>query len=250
MNELKKLWQHEEEIAHIKGWDFSYIEGKYNEDTNFGWNYMDIVRKYIKPDMRILDIDTGGAEVLLTLNHPYSLTSCTEGYEPNILLCKERLLPLGIDFKECKDVSNMPFDSEMFDMIINRHGSFDVKELHRLLKKDGIFITQQVGDQNNQNLVEVLLPHLPKRLLKWNLNYQRNLFLNQGFEILEEDEAFTTMDFYDMGAFVWYAKIIPWEFTGFNVETCFEKLLELNKKIMQEGYISGTVHRYMIVAKK
>ena len=146
MNELKKLWQHEEEIAHIKGWDFSYIEGKYNEDTNFGWNYMDIVRKYIKPDMRILDIDTGAAEVLLTLNHPYSLTSCTEGYEPNILLCKERLLPLGIDFKECKDVSNMPFDSEMFDMIINRHGSFDVKELHRLLKKDGIFITQQVGD--------------------------------------------------------------------------------------------------------
>lgn len=30
--ELLKLWLHEEEIAHIHGWDFSHINGKYDEE--------------------------------------------------------------------------------------------------------------------------------------------------------------------------------------------------------------------------
>ena len=27
-NELREIWKHEEEIAHIKGWDFSYLDGR------------------------------------------------------------------------------------------------------------------------------------------------------------------------------------------------------------------------------
>ena len=31
-NELIKRWKAEEEIAHIHGWDFSHIEGRYMEE--------------------------------------------------------------------------------------------------------------------------------------------------------------------------------------------------------------------------
>ena len=250
MNDLKTLWENEEKCAIMKGWDFSYIEGRYIEHTDFGWNYQELVRKYLKKDMRILDIDTGGAEVLLSFHHPYHLTSCTEGYAPNIKLCEEKLLPLGIDFRSCDNPETLPFVDNTFDLVINRHGSFDPKELYRVLKKDGLFITQQVGDQNNRNLVEFLLPRLPKRLLHWNLGYQKQLLLNEGFEIIEEAEAFRTMDFYDIGAFVWYAKIIEWEFIGFSVNQCFDSLLKLHDEIQRNGSISGIVHRYMIVARK
>ena len=58
---------------------------------------------------------------------------------------KKTLLPLGIDFKSCDTPYEIPFESESFDIIINRHGDFHAEELYRLLKKGGLFITEQVG---------------------------------------------------------------------------------------------------------
>ena len=88
-------WKAEEKIAHIRGWDFSHIEGRYREDTDFPWDYRQVIGEFLKPEMRLLDIDTGGGEFLLSLGHPYSHTAATENYAPNVQLCKETLLPLG-----------------------------------------------------------------------------------------------------------------------------------------------------------
>lgn len=118
------------------------------------WDYKQLIERYINSDMHILDYDTGGGEFLLSLNHPYDKTSATEGYQPNVELCKETLLPLGIDFKVCDNPASIPFQNESFDLIINRHGSFNAKEIYRLLKKGGLFITQQVGEDNDRDLVE------------------------------------------------------------------------------------------------
>lgn len=52
---------------------------------------------------------------------------------------------MGINFKECNNASAIPFDDASFDLIINRHGEFDAPELYRLLKDNGIFVTEQVG---------------------------------------------------------------------------------------------------------
>ena len=94
--ELKTIWKSEENCAFIKGWDFSHIHGRYEEE-NLPWDYEAIIRSYHKDDMRLLDYDTGGGEFLLSLGHPHENTAATEGYPPNVKLCKERLLPLGID---------------------------------------------------------------------------------------------------------------------------------------------------------
>ena len=32
--ELREIWKKEEQIAHIKGWDFSHIDGKYDEEKD------------------------------------------------------------------------------------------------------------------------------------------------------------------------------------------------------------------------
>ena len=53
--------------------------------------------------MKLLDFDTGGGEFLLSLGHPYGNTAATEGYPPNVELCKKELQRLGIDFKACDD---------------------------------------------------------------------------------------------------------------------------------------------------
>ena len=97
--ELIDIWKKEESVAHIHGWDFSHIEGRYTEETDLPWNYQHIILDYLNPEMKLLDIDTGGGEFLLSLRHPYVKTSATEAYPPNIQLCRETLLPLGIDFR-------------------------------------------------------------------------------------------------------------------------------------------------------
>lgn len=248
--ELREIWKKEEAIAHIRGWDFSHIHGKYKEESDLPWDYKDIIRKYLKDDMRILDYDTGGGEFLLTLKHPFSNTAATEGYPPNVELCKERLLPLGIDFRACDNPEIIPFEDESFDMIINRHGEFNAKELYRLLKKGGIFITQQVGGENDRDLVEMVLPNTEKPFPHLYLAEQEKVFEEAGFDVIEKAEAYRPISFYDVGAFVWFAHIIEWEFPDFSVDKCFEQLLKMQQMVEENGKVEGMTHRYLIVAKK
>ena len=248
--ELREIWEKEEAVAHIHGWDFSHIDGRYEEEENLPWDYANIIKKYLKNDMRILDYDTGGGEFLLSLKHPFANTAATEGYPPNVELCKEKLLPLGIDFKACDNPANIPYEDESFDVIINRHGDFDAKELYRLLKKGGIFITQQVGGDNDRELVEMVLPNAEKPFPDLYLEKQEKAFREAGFQILEADESYRPIAFYDIGAFVWFARIIEWEFPGFSVDKCFEQLLKMQQMLEENGKVEGTIHRYMIVAKK
>lgn len=203
-------------------WDFSHIYSRYEVENNLPWDYEKIVRQHLKRDLDIMDYDTGGGEFLLSLNHPYSRTATTEGYPPNVKLCSKKLLPLGINFKECNDPSQIPFEDESFDLVINRHGDFDAGELFRLLRRKGLLITEQVGGDNDRDLVE----------------------------IVREEEAYRPIKFYDVGAFVWFAHIIEWEFPCFSVGKCFEQLLKMQEMIDKDGRIEGTIHRYLIVAKK
>jgi len=62
---LYRHWLEEEQIAHIRGWDFSHIEGKYAEEGDLPWDYRAIILQRLMPDDRLLDIDTGGGVFLL-----------------------------------------------------------------------------------------------------------------------------------------------------------------------------------------
>ncbi len=250
-NELKKLWQAEENIAYIHGWDFSHIEGRYRSyEDELPWDYVETVKKYLSDSKRLLDIDTGGGEVLLSFEHPYKMTSATEGYLPNAELCKERLLPRGIDFRFANDHMDLPFENDTFDIVVNRHGAYDIAEIKRILKDGGIFITQQVGDKNDRELVKLLCPDAEFRFGVRNLQNELNSFKSNGFTIVEHGECLKPIEFYEVGALVWFARIIQWEFIDFSVDNNFAQLLNAHQIISEKGSVSGSVHRFMIVAKK
>lgn len=247
---LIENWKREEELAHIHGWDFSHIDGRYEEETDLPWDYKTIIQSYLQENSKLLDIDTGGGEFLLSLEHPYGNTAATEGYPPNVALCRQELLPLGIDFKEMSDCTKMPYADENFDIIINRHGDYCPAELWRTLKQGGLFITQQVGENNDRELVELLLPGTPKQFTGWNLAEQRRCVEEAGFEILRAEESFQSIKFTDIGALVWFARIIEWEFVDFSVDACMEQLLKAQEILEQQGTVEGTTHRFLIVARK
>lgn len=247
---LKALWKREEAQAHICGWDFSHISGRYEEEDGLPWDFGSVVQSYRRDSAELLDIDTGGGEFLLSLGHLYAHTAATEGYPPNVALCQGKLCPLGIDFKEAADVSRLPFADGRFELIIDRHGDFCIPELRRLLKPGGLFITQQVGEENDRELIELLLPGTPKAFPGLNLREQREAFRQAGFSILQAEECFAPIRFYDVGALVWFVRIIAWEFPDFSVDRCFDRLLEAQRILEERGAVEGTIHRYLIVAKK
>lgn len=246
----RAAWKAEEAQAHIHGWDFTHIQGRFEEEHDLPWSYRGLVRDYLREDMDLLDCDTGGGEFLRSLGHPAERTAATEGYPPNVRLCQEALLPLGFDFRECAAPSAVPFPDESFDIILNRHGAFDPQELFRLLRPGGLFLTEQVGEDNDRDLVERVLPGTPKPFPHMNLREQRAAFERAGFQILRGEEVYRPILFYDTGAFVWFARIIEWEFPGFSVDRCFDRLRAVQEEIQRDGRVQGTIHRYLIIARK
>lgn len=250
-DELKTYWLSEQEKAHINGWDFSYIADRFDsEEELLPWDYETVVNRYRKDTDRLLDIDTGGGEFLLSLGHPRELTFATEDYPPNVELCRRKFAEQGIGFCEMGDYSKMPFPDESFDIVINRHGEYDPEELFRVLRPGGVFVTQQVGESNDRDLVEMLLPGLPVQYPEHDLAHNVKKFTDAGFTILEKCEAFPPITFRETGALVWFARIIEWEFVGFEVEKCFDRLLAVEEEIRKNGSVSSKAHRFYLAARK
>ena len=249
-NEQIRRWKEEERIAHIHGWDFSHIADRSAEQTDFPWDYRQAILRYLSPEKKLLDTDTGGGEFLLSLGHPYENTAATEGYAPNVDLCRQTLTPLGIDFRPGTVPEGLPFDSSTFDVIINRHGDLNPADFWRLLKPGGVLITQQVGAENDRALVELLCGQAPLPFPEQYLKHAEAKFRQAGFTILEAQECYRPFDFFDVGALVWFARIIQWEFPGFSVDTHLENLRHAQACLERDGLIRGYTHRFFLVAQK
>lgn len=247
--QLKHNWLKEASKG-MQGWDFSYLEGRIEEES-LPWEYKEIVRKYLSSTDHLLDMGTGGGEFLLTLDHPHNLTSVTEGYLPNFTLCKKKLGSLGMTVKYVNEDDHLDFVDSSFDLVINRHESYNVNEVLRVLKPGGTFITQQIGGENNRSIAEFILQDIPESPYKdHTLQLRRNKLENAGFHIIQAEESFPQMKFYDLGAFVYFASIIKWEFPDFSVENSMDQLLELENSRDKNGYILSREHRFIIVAHK
>ena len=249
-DQLVDAWLREEQVAHVHGWDFSHIHGRYDEERDLPWSYEEVLRSYLTPEARLLDVDTGGAEFLLSLDHPHGKTAATEGYPPNVRLCDERLLPLGIDFRETDAAVSLPFTSGSFDVVANRHGDVNEGEVARVLAPCGVFVTEQVGAENDRELVRMLLGDVPLPFPGQYLNAATKRLDSCGLEVVDGREAFRPIRFYDVGALVWFAHVIEWEFPGFSVRGCLDQLFACQEILDRDGVIEGTIHRYLVVARK
>lgn len=247
-NKLLKYMLDEEQMT-FKGWDFSYINKRIQEEP-LPWDYRTILDQYIRPTDKLLDMGTGGGEFLLTLKHPYNQTTVTESYEPNIQLCQQNLSPLGITVVPVNDDEKLPIQDLSFDIVINRHESYDINEVKRILKPNGYFITQQVGGTNNNLLSKVYDPNFTYLHPKLNLTNEKENFIKAGFDIVYGNEFFPYLRFLDIGAVVYFSKIIPWEFPNFAVNKNYEQLVKINEEILSNKYFESIEHRFIIVAKK
>ncbi len=251
MNNIKKLieqWKKEEKIP-FYGWDFSYLKGRLKEEK-LPWDYEAISKKLIKKSKSVIDMGTGGGEIFSTLSPFPSHAVATEGYKPNYYIAKKRLEPLGVkvvDFED-SDVGKMPFENEEFDLVLNRHDAFNSKEVYRILKKNGVFLTQQVGGGNLQDLINEF--KATTGLKEWTLSSIKKDLQKAGFKIIKANEWKGHMQFKDVCALVYYLKSVPWVVEGFSVSKHIKYLKKLQRKIDSGEKLIYTSVRYLVLAEK
>lgn len=232
----------------FSGWDFKYIANRWIESPT-SWNYPETVRSQIRPDITMLDMDTGGGELLSSLGPLPPDTYAIEGYPPNVPVARNRLEPLGVKVVQSWGDDPLPFEDGFFDLVINRHGSYIATELQRVLKPGGIFITQQVGGQNNFELNEFFQDKPEFRFSYWTLERAIDQLTEAGFQILNNRDEFPETMITDIGALVFHLKIISWQIADFSVEKYHDKLVQLHNMIQEKGAFRIKSHRFLIVAK-
>jgi SAM-dependent methyltransferase len=233
----------------FSGWDFSYLDGRWF-DGKPPWDYGRIVFERSRQVESLLDMGTGGGEVMSTLAPFPPKTFATESYAPNVPVAQKRLEPLGCRVVALQSDDALPFDDDYFDLVTNRHESFSPHELRRILKPGGRFITQQVGGQHNIRLNELLQEETHYQESYWTLDYAIHQFEQAGLRIMDQKEAFPDLSFGDIGAIVYYLKIIPWQIADFSVERYYERLAALHNTIQEAGRLVVQSHYFYIAAQK
>ncbi len=233
----------------FSGWDFSWLRGRwYEEDPP--WAYESIVAGESKRASSLLDMGTGGGEFLASLAPLPEYTVATESYAPNIPVARGRLEPLGVSIVAFEDDSALPLENNEFDLIVNRHESYAPAELYRLLKADGRFITQQVGSQDCIEINHFLNAPLDDDVDSWTLESEVKAFRQAGFQIERAEEALLGTDFYDIGAVVFFLKIIEWQIPDFTPERYHDRLFAMHRHIQETGAFRARAHRFLLQVRK
>lgn len=199
----------------------------------------------------LLDMGTGGGERLSAFQPLPVDTHATEGWAPNIPVARAKLEPLGVTVHALEDNNDsLPFADSTFDLVINRHTSYDPAEVFRVLKPGGRFITQQVGSRNNLGLNELFEVGPTFDESSWNLEHAVQDAVDAGFRVITQSEAFPASRFYDIGAVVFYLNAISWQVSGFSVDAFRGKLFEIHLLIESQGWLEVGEHRFLIEAER
>jgi len=233
----------------FSGWDFSWLHDRWHEEEP-SWNYRRLVQEQLHHIDSLLDMGTGGGEFLASLSELPTLTYATESYPPNIQIARARLEPLGITVLAIENDQTLPFPDLALQLVINRHESYWAPELFRIMLPGGIFLTQQVGALDCVQINEFLAAPLEPESEEWTLEGETRQLEQAGFQILRAEQEFLDSIFDDIGAIVFFLKIIEWQIPDFSIEAYRNRLLAMHEHIIIHGAFHARAHRYLIEAQR
>ena len=234
-------------LAPIKGWDFSWLTGRMDCD-DLPWDYESLAREALPHATRLLDIDTGGGELLASLA-PLPASIATEPYLPNVPLATARLAPLGVDVRTGR-ASALPVADGEVDLVLNRHGSLDPTETARVLTPRGVFLTQQVGSRNDLAFNDALGVPPPSHPDAHTLHSAVAELERVGLVIDNAQEDYPVTRYFDIGAVVFQLRSVPWQVPGFEAGTFEERLRCLDALIRKTGSFDVKSHRFLVRAHR
>lgn len=247
----------EAEAVPISGWDFSWLDGRATE-ARPSWGYSHLVARRLAKVNAALDLETGGGELLAHIAVLPRMMVGTEAWPPNVIIAENRLRSLGAHVVQVGAGHALPFASNSFDLAISRHGlggrsrSEEARqywaEIVRVLRPAGSFLSQQVGGKTMEELRDALGQPTPLRP-HWGPAMAREVMERAGFEITDMREEFPRTEFFDVGAIVYYLRLVVWIVPDFSVQRYRSGLLRLHEQIEETGSFVAHAHRFLVDAR-
>lgn len=241
-----------DEAFHFSGWDFSVFGERVSEGPA-PWDYLAMAADAARHAPSMLDMGTGGGELLNELldklgNEAPTQITATESWAPNLPIARGLLGPRGVKVVQPFDDSELPLESAEFDLVLNKHESFDPAELRRILKPGRAFLTQQVGGRD-LSAINTLLGAPPLGYAEWSLETAVQGLRDHGFFVERTEGAMVETRFTDIGALVGFLRVIEWQVPDFSVEKYREQLRLIHEQMQNEGPPIVHAHRFLIHAK-
>jgi SAM-dependent methyltransferase len=225
------------------------------------WDYARVVGDLVG-DRALLDLGTGGGEVLARLPKRPRRTVATEGWAPNVPVAARRLGRAGIPVVQYRGEADnldegpgsagegLPFRDGAFGVVISRHEAFSASEVARVLGPGGWFVTQQVDLHWADDFRAALsLPAAPAQAGSW-LPVARRQVQEAGLVVKRAQAATVRCTFTDVGALAYYLiRAVPWVVPEAGLPDSRTALRRLHERMQDSPLVVRNPH-FMLVARK
>jgi SAM-dependent methyltransferase len=238
-----------------EGWDFSWFAGRATEERP-PWGYARLAAERLGRAAAALDIQTGGAEVYAEALAAASATparvAATEEWPPNLALARARLAPFGGEVANAAGTDPLPFGDAEFDLVLARHPyGVPWEEIGRVLAAGGTFLGQLIGWGTNRKLYEFFLgPQGDAHEDHGHEAVIRQRAREAGLTVARLEEAVTKVEFFDVGAVVYFLRKVLWTVPGFTVEKYRDELARLHALIEANGSFVSYSRRFLVEATR
>ncbi|MGW4801750.1 class I SAM-dependent methyltransferase [Nonomuraea sp. NPDC004297] len=174
-------------------------------------------------------------------------TAATEGHPPNLPPARRRLEPLGVEVAATGADGVLPFPEGSFALVAGRHAAYDPYEVRRVLTGDGLFVTQQVGGRDLEEL-NLALGAPPPVHRGWDLPRASAALAGAGLAVTWSQEARVRTTFHDVGALVLFLRLVSWQVPGFVVGRFDRPLRVLHEGMARGEPLTAHAHRFALLA--
>lgn len=244
---LQRLQPSVDRARNFSGWDLSFVDAT-NVGAPLPWDYEALAQEYISPARRVLDLGTGGGEVLSRVAAGQQATFvATEEWHVNAPVARDRLRPLGIPVVRARsDAHFLPFRDATFDLILSRHEAIEPAEVDRVLAPGGRFLTQQVMPDNWPELTR----YFPRKtIFPDHFVAYHDAFCNLGYSVSRHQHDLTTA-YRALGDLVVMLLVAKDYIPDFDIERDAEALLAAEQALATPLGIVLTEGRYLLETHK
>jgi SAM-dependent methyltransferase len=242
---LENLRPYIERARSFSGWSFADVASRPLEPGP-PWDYEAIAREQARRARAILDLGTGGGEVLERIVAGLSsFVVATEEWVVNAPVARKRLAAYGADVVRGSSLA-LPFSGDSFDLVIDRHEELDPLEVIRVLRAGGRLVTQQVIPE----VWPELTPFFPRRTVFGDHYHDyAAVFERAGMAVRRQRHEYRVA-YATLGDLVFMLLIAPWTIPEFDPVREIDALLALDDACRTDDGIVLTEGHYLLTAEK
>jgi SAM-dependent methyltransferase len=242
---LRELAPYFAEGRAIEGWTLAHRPTPLGDPPP--WDYEQRARELAAKAKSVLDLGTGGGEVLSRILPGYAGRAvATEEWGRNAPVAARLLAPLGVGVLQANSYQ-LPFGAGQFDLVLDRHEALRPAEVARVLAPGGTVLTQQIGSDWYDELREAFprMASFEPHHVTYPLGFEA-----AGLTIVSMQRHMQAMAFEKLGQIVYTMALAPWSFPDFELEADLDGLLEFEHNRRKPEGVILTDTRYMLEARQ